>query len=126
LETHGSGHVVQITTSLVDHANSGVPCVLASLTKGDLNPATKSLAIEYAKRGICVNAISPGIIKSPMLPGNRVVIDILHGGGPDDDPALHPIGGIGADGNVLQAVSESPHGLHAFIGRSFRGPIGAI
>ena len=56
----GSGHVVQITTSLVDHANSAVPSVLASLTKGGLNAATKSLAIEYAKRGIRVNAVSPG------------------------------------------------------------------
>ena len=45
----GSGHIVQITTSLVDHANSNVPSVLASLTKGGLNAATKSLAIEYAK-----------------------------------------------------------------------------
>ena len=66
MEKQGSGHVVQITTSLVDHANSNVPSVLASLTKGGLNAATKSLAIEYAKRGIRVNAVSPGIIKTPM------------------------------------------------------------
>jgi NAD(P)-dependent dehydrogenase (short-subunit alcohol dehydrogenase family) len=48
---------VQVTTSLVDHAIDGVPSVLASLTKGGLNAATKSLAIEYAKRGIRVNAV---------------------------------------------------------------------
>ncbi len=57
MEKRGSGHVVQITTSLVDHAMSAVPSVLASLTKGALNAATKSLAIEYAKRGIRVNAV---------------------------------------------------------------------
>ncbi len=68
MEKQGSGHVVQITTSLVDHANSGVPSVLASLTKGGLNAATKSLAIEYAKRGIRVNAVALGIIKTPMHP----------------------------------------------------------
>ena len=68
MEKHGSGHLVQITTSLVDHANSRVPSVLASLTKGGLNAATKSLAIEYAKRGIRVNAVSPGTIKTPMHP----------------------------------------------------------
>ncbi len=62
----GSGHIVQITTSLVDHANSNVPSVLASLTKGGLNAATKSLAIEYAKKGIRVNAVAPGVIKTPM------------------------------------------------------------
>ena len=66
MEKKGSGHVVQVTTSLVDHAIEGVPSVLASLTKGGLNAATKSLAIEYAKRGIRVNAVSPGIIKSPI------------------------------------------------------------
>ena len=68
MEKQGSGHVVQITTSLVDHAISGVPSVLASLTKGGLNAATKSLAIEYAKRGIRVNAVAPGTVKSPMHP----------------------------------------------------------
>ena len=69
MEKQGGGHVVQITTTLVDHANSGVPSVLASLTKGGLNAATRSLAIEYAKRGIRVNAVAPGVIKTPMHPG---------------------------------------------------------
>ena len=45
-----------------------MPSALASLTKGGLNAATKSLAIEYAKRGIRVNAVSPGIVKTPMHP----------------------------------------------------------
>src|SRR5262249_49170544 len=72
MEKKGSGHVVQITTSLVDHAMSGVPAVLASLTKGGLNAATKSLVIEYAKRGIRVNAVAPGIIKSPRHPADIV------------------------------------------------------
>ena len=66
MEKRGSGHIVQITTSLVDHARTGVPSVLVSLTKGGLNAATKSLAIEYAKRGIRVNAVAPGTINSPM------------------------------------------------------------
>jgi NAD(P)-dependent dehydrogenase (short-subunit alcohol dehydrogenase family) len=68
MEKQGSGHVVQITTSLVDNAIAGVPSVLASLTKGGLNGATKSLAIEYAKRGIRVNAVALGLIKTPMHP----------------------------------------------------------
>jgi NAD(P)-dependent dehydrogenase (short-subunit alcohol dehydrogenase family) len=79
MEKQGSGHIVQITTSLVDHANSHVPSVLASLTKGGLNAATKSLAIEYAKRGIRVNAVSPGTIKSPMHPvETHAQLDALH------------------------------------------------
>jgi NAD(P)-dependent dehydrogenase (short-subunit alcohol dehydrogenase family) len=52
MEKQGRGHIVIITISLVDQANSKVPSVLASLTKGGLNSATKSLAIEYAARGI--------------------------------------------------------------------------
>jgi len=66
--SQGGGHIVNVTSSLVDNANSNVPSALASLTKGGLQSATKSLAIEYATRGIRVNAISPGIIKTPMHP----------------------------------------------------------
>jgi NAD(P)-dependent dehydrogenase (short-subunit alcohol dehydrogenase family) len=66
MEKRGSGHIVQITTSLIAHANSHVPSVLASLTKGGLDAATRSLAIEYAKRGIRVNAVAPGFFASEM------------------------------------------------------------
>jgi NAD(P)-dependent dehydrogenase (short-subunit alcohol dehydrogenase family) len=64
----GNGHIVNITTTLADYANSSTPSVLTSLTKGGLASATKSLAIEYASRGIRVNAVSPGIIQTPMHP----------------------------------------------------------
>lgn len=40
--------------------------MLANLTKGGINSATKALAIEYASKGIRVNAVSPGVIKTPM------------------------------------------------------------
>ena len=62
------GHVVNITTTLVDYASSSAPSVLTSLTKGGLAAATRSLAIEYASRGIRVNAVSPGIIQTPTHP----------------------------------------------------------
>ena len=90
----GSGHIVQITTSLVDHANSSVPSVLASLTKGGLNAATKSLAIEYAGRGVRVNAVSPGVIKTPM-----------HGPETYEFLAkLHPVGRMGEVRDIVDAV----------------------
>ena len=94
MEKQGSGHVVQITTSLVDHAMSGVPSVLASLTKGGLAAATRSLAIEYAKRGIRVNAVAPGIIKSPMHPAST------H----DALGALHPVGHMGEMSDIVEAI----------------------
>ena len=94
MEKQGSGHVVQITTSLVDHANSSVPAVLAALTKGGLNAATKSLAIEYAKRGIRVNAVAPGIIKTPMHP-----VETHEALG-----ALHPVGHMGEISDIVEAI----------------------
>ena len=75
----GSGHIVSITTSLTDNATAIVPTVLANLTKGGINSATKALAIEYATKGIRVNAVSPGIIKSPMhAPETHEFLAALH------------------------------------------------
>ncbi|MFE2642655.1 SDR family NAD(P)-dependent oxidoreductase [Streptomyces nigra] len=62
----GSGHIVNMTASLVDNADSRVTSALASLTKGGLQSVTKGLAIEYATRGLRFNAVSPGLIKTPM------------------------------------------------------------
>jgi NAD(P)-dependent dehydrogenase (short-subunit alcohol dehydrogenase family) len=64
----GAGHVVNITSTLVDYASSKEPSVLTSLTKGGLAAATRSLAVEYASRGIRVNAVSLGIIQTPVHP----------------------------------------------------------
>jgi len=94
MEKQGSGHVVQITTSLVDHAIEGVPSVLASLTKGGLNAATKSLAIEYAKKGVRANAVAPGVIKSPMHPAETHAAL----------SALHPVGHMGEMSDIVDAV----------------------
>ena len=62
------GHVVNVSATLAEVANSAVPEVLAALTKGGLAAATRSLAVEYASRGIRVNAVSPGIIQTPEYP----------------------------------------------------------
>ena len=90
----GSGHVVTITTSLVDHPLSAVPSVLASLTKGGLDAATRSLAIECAGTGVRVNAVSPGIIKTPMHPVEAY----------DAYAGLHPMGRMGEIDEIVHAV----------------------
>jgi NAD(P)-dependent dehydrogenase (short-subunit alcohol dehydrogenase family) len=64
----GGGHVVNVSATLADRADSKTPEVLAALTKGGLAAATRSLAVEYASRGIRVNAVSPGVIQTPMHP----------------------------------------------------------
>jgi NAD(P)-dependent dehydrogenase (short-subunit alcohol dehydrogenase family) len=64
------------------------------LTKGGLNSATKSLAIEYAKRGIRVNAVAPGIIKTPMHPVET------HEG----LASMHPVGHMGEISDIVQAI----------------------
>ncbi|SDX50048.1 SDR family NAD(P)-dependent oxidoreductase [Paenibacillus sp. CF384] len=90
----GSGHIVSITTSLVDQPIAGVPSILASLTKGGLNSATKSMAIEYADKGIRVNAVAPGIIKTPMHP--EETHDFLN--------KLHPMGHMGEQSDIVDAI----------------------
>src|SRR4030088_1655688 len=62
----GSGHIVNITTSIVDRPSSERPSALIALTKGGLAAVTRSLAIEYASRGVRVNAVAPGIIRTPV------------------------------------------------------------
>lgn len=94
MERRGGGHIVQITTSLVDHAMSAVPSVLAALTKGGLAAATRSLAIEYARRGIRVNAVAPGVITTPMHPPEEYA----------QLGALHPVGRMGDISDVVSAI----------------------
>jgi NAD(P)-dependent dehydrogenase (short-subunit alcohol dehydrogenase family) len=93
--SQGGGHVVNVSTSLVDHASTNVPSALASLTKGGLNAVTKSLAIEYAARAIRVNAVALGVIRTPMHPAET------HEG----LAALHPVGRMGEIDDVVEAIT---------------------
>lgn len=90
----GSGHIVGITTSITDQAMASVPAALANLTKGGINSATKALAIEYAAKGVRVNAVSPGIVKTPMHPAETH--EFL--------AALHPMKRMGEIRDVVEAV----------------------
>jgi NAD(P)-dependent dehydrogenase (short-subunit alcohol dehydrogenase family) len=90
----GSGHILSISTSLVDHPDGARPSALPSLTKGGLVAATRALAIEYASHGVRFNAVSLGVIKTP-----------------EHDPAsyegmaaLHPLGRLGEISDVVDGI----------------------
>jgi NAD(P)-dependent dehydrogenase (short-subunit alcohol dehydrogenase family) len=90
----GSGHIVNITTSMVDQPLAAVPAAMAALTKGGLAAVTRALAIEFADRGVRVNAVAPGIIKTPMHPAENH--EFLAG--------LHPMHRMGEIREVVEAV----------------------
>jgi NAD(P)-dependent dehydrogenase (short-subunit alcohol dehydrogenase family) len=92
--TQKTGHVVNITTTLVGQPVKGVPSALASLSKGGLDAVTRSLAIEYADQGIRVNAVAPGVIKTPMhKPETHAFLS-----------GLHPVGRMGEIDEIVAAV----------------------
>jgi NAD(P)-dependent dehydrogenase (short-subunit alcohol dehydrogenase family) len=90
--TQGSGHIVNISTSLVDYADSTRPSALPALTKGGLVAVARSLAIEYASRGVRCNTVTLGVIKTPI-----------------HDPASYegmagPVGRLGEISDVAAAI----------------------
>ena len=92
--TRKSGHIVQITTAMVQLPIAVAGATLATLTKGGLDAVTRALAIEYAKDGIRVNAVAPGIIKTPMhAPATH---EFLSG--------LHPVGRMGEVHEIVDAI----------------------
>ena len=90
----GSGHIVNITTTIAEQPMASLPAALAALTKGGLNAITRSLAIEYASRHVRVNAVSPGAIKTPMH--SPEAHDFLSG--------LQPMGRMGETQEIADAV----------------------
>jgi NAD(P)-dependent dehydrogenase (short-subunit alcohol dehydrogenase family) len=89
------GHVVNISATLAEVADSKSPSALPALTKGGLAAVTKSLAVEYASRGIRVNAVSPGIIQTPTHPAESY--DNL-------GDRLPPLGRVGQVSDVVDAI----------------------
>jgi NAD(P)-dependent dehydrogenase (short-subunit alcohol dehydrogenase family) len=88
------GSIVNITTTLVDHPIAGANSAVPMLTKGGLQAVTRSLAMEYVKQGIRVNAVAPGEVDTPMH---------------KDDPkdflkTLQPMGSISEVQDIVDAV----------------------
>ena len=95
MATRYGGHVVTVTATGPSAAGSGPPAVLAALARGGLAAATRALAVEYASRGIRVNAVCPGVIQTPV-----------HLAGGYDGPGgwLPPVGRAGQVSDVVNGV----------------------
>jgi NAD(P)-dependent dehydrogenase (short-subunit alcohol dehydrogenase family) len=89
----GGGHIVNISATVADYAISSAPSVLTSLTKGGLASATRSLAIEYASRGIRVNAVSPGVIQTHPAESYAEL-----------GAQLPPVGHVGQIGDIVDGI----------------------
>jgi NAD(P)-dependent dehydrogenase (short-subunit alcohol dehydrogenase family) len=88
------GSVVSITTTLVEHPIAGVNASVPMITKGGIQAITRSLAMEYAKDGIRVNAVAPGIVDTPM-----------HQNDPEEAlKALSPLGRVATVEDIAEAV----------------------
>jgi NAD(P)-dependent dehydrogenase (short-subunit alcohol dehydrogenase family) len=90
----GSGHVMNIAATIAEQPMVSVAAALATLTKGGLNAVTRALAVEYAGRNIRVNAVSPGVIRTPMHP--PAMHEFLAG--------LAPMNRMGEPRDVVDAV----------------------
>jgi len=89
------GHVVNISATIAEQPDAHTPAALTALTKGGLAAVTRSLAIEYAARAIRVNAVSPGIIQTPMHAADSYT---------DLGDQLPPIGRVGQISDVVDAI----------------------
>jgi NAD(P)-dependent dehydrogenase (short-subunit alcohol dehydrogenase family) len=94
LAQNTGGSIVNVTTTMVDHPIAGVNATVPMMTKGGLQAVTRSLAMEYAKQGIRVNAVAPGIVDTPMHEGDSK----------DSLKMLQPMGQISQVKDIVDAI----------------------
>jgi len=67
MATAGGGTIINLGSWI---ARLGIPSALYSSTKGALETLTKAWAAEFGPAGVRVNAISPGVIRTPNADGS--------------------------------------------------------
>jgi NAD(P)-dependent dehydrogenase (short-subunit alcohol dehydrogenase family) len=102
VEQKNGGSIVSITTPLISHPIAGMPVSVAMITKGGIEAASKNIAMEYARDGIRVNTVAPGVVDTP-----------LHKDNPKDFlKTLSPMNSISSAQEIVDAVvflTEAPH-----------------
>ena len=93
--SQGGGHVVNISAAVAEYQVASAPSVLTALTKRGLAAAPRSLAVEYASRGIRVNAVSPGVIQTRMHPPESYA---------DLGDQLPPMGRVGQISDIVDGI----------------------
>ncbi|HTD03951.1 SDR family oxidoreductase [Undibacterium sp.] len=94
LAQKSGGSIIGITSGLVENPIAGLPASVPMITKGGIEALTRSLASEYAKDGIRVNAVAPGVVDTP-----------LHKNNPKDFlKTLSPMGVISDAADIASAV----------------------
>jgi NAD(P)-dependent dehydrogenase (short-subunit alcohol dehydrogenase family) len=94
LEQKRGGSVVSITASIADRPIAALTASVPMITKGGINAISRNLAMEYAKQGIRVNAVAPGVVDTPLLKG--LSKEFLQ--------SLSPMGVIGSTQDIAEAV----------------------
>src|SRR5436853_3482737 len=88
------GSIVTITAALARNPIRGVTAAVPMITKGGLETITQHLAMEYAKDGIRVNAVAPGVVYTPLH--KETPRDVMH--------SLSPMGGVSTVKDLTDAV----------------------
>jgi NAD(P)-dependent dehydrogenase (short-subunit alcohol dehydrogenase family) len=90
----GSGHIVNISAAIAHQPLAVLPAALTVLTKGGLDAVTRSLSIEYARQGIRVNAVAPGVVRTSMHRPEAL----------QAFQSLQPTGRVGETDDIVDAV----------------------
>jgi NAD(P)-dependent dehydrogenase (short-subunit alcohol dehydrogenase family) len=88
------GSIVTITGALASNPIRGVTASVPMITKGGLDTITRHLAIEYAKDGIRVNAVAPGVVDTPLH--RETPRDVMR--------SLSPMGSVSSVKDIVDAV----------------------